>query len=63
MGWGDSIVHLDYGPLFRKHRRVAQELFSPRALVKFASLQKKEAYTTLSHLGSSPENVFDHLKR
>jgi len=63
MGWGDVLVHQDPGPRFRKHRRIVQEWFSARALTRFASLQKQEVYMTLSHLGNSPENLFEHIKR
>jgi len=63
MGWGDVLVHLDPGPMFRKHRRIVQESFSPRELIKYISLQRNETSTTLSHLGSSPQHVFGHIKR
>jgi cytochrome P450 len=63
MGWGDVLVNQPVGPGFRKHRRLIQEHFSPRSLVKFTSLQRKEAYTTLSHIGSSPDDFLKHFKR
>jgi cytochrome P450 len=63
MGWGDPLVHQDTGLRMRKHRRVVQEHFSARSLAKFTSLQRKEVYTTLFHMGNTPDDFEHHFKR
>lgn len=63
MGWGDILVHLQGGPKFRKHRKIVQDRFSPRALEKYAALQRQEAYKTLLDIGRSPDDILMHLKR
>jgi len=63
MGWGDILVHLPGGPKFRKHRKIIQDRFSPRALEKYAALQRQEAYKTLLDIGHSPDDILMHLKR
>ena len=63
MGWGDILVHLQGGPKFRKHRKIIQDRFSPRALEKYAMLQRQEAYKTLLDIGRAPDDILLHLKR
>ena len=63
MGWGDILVHLQGGPKFRKHRKFIQDRFSPRALKKYAALQRQEAFKTLLDIGHSPDDILMHLKR
>jgi hypothetical protein len=63
MGWGDDLVHMQPGPRFRKHRRIAQEQFTLKGLEKFRSLQRKEAYMTLAGIGNTPSDLRMHLKR
>jgi len=63
MGWGDILAHLPGGPKFRKHRKIVQDRFSPRALEKYAALQRQEAYRTLLDIGNSPDDILMHMKR
>lgn len=63
MGWGDILVHLQGGPKFRKHRKIIQDRFSPRALEKYAALQRQEAYKALLDIGNAPDDILMHLKR
>lgn len=63
MGYGDVLVHQRGGPRFRKHRRIVQDYFSAKSLAKYASLQRKEVYTTLVDIGNSPDDFDRHLKR
>ena len=63
MGYGDVLVHQRGGPRFRKHRRIVQDSFSTKSLANYASLQRKEVYTTLVDIGNSPNYLDRHLKR
>ena len=63
MGYGDVLVHQRGGPRFRKHRRIVQDSFSTKALANYASLQRKEVYTTLVDIGDSSHHLDRHLKR
>jgi len=63
MGYGDVLVHQRGGPRFRKHRRIVQEHFSAKSLATYASLQRKEVYTTLGDMGDNPLKFDSHLKR
>ena len=63
MGYGDVLVHQRGGPRFRKHRRIVQDHFSPKSLANYASLQRKEVYTTLADMGNNSHNFDKHLKR
>jgi len=63
MGYGDVLVHQRGGPRFRKHRRIVQDSFNTKSLANYASLQRKEVYTTLVDIGKSPHNLDRHLKR
>jgi len=63
MGYGDVLVHQRGGPRFRKHRRIVQDHFSAKSLTNYASLQRKEVYTTLVDMGNSSYEFDRHLKR
>jgi len=63
MGYGDVLVHQRGGPRFRKHRRIVQDHFSAKSLANYASLQRKEVYTTLVDMGNSSHDFDKHLKR
>lgn len=63
MGYGDVLVHQRGGPRFRKHRRIVQDYFSAKSLANYASLQRKELYTTLADMGNSFHDFDKHLKR
>lgn len=63
MGYGDVLVHQRGGPRFRKHRRIVQDRFGVKPLADYASLQRKEVYTTLVDMGNNPYDFDRHLKR
>jgi len=63
MGWGDILICLPTGPKFRKHRKIVLDQFSPRALEKYAALQRQEAYKTILDIGNSPDDILMHMKR
>lgn len=63
MGWEGIPVRPGGGPKFRKHRKIIQDQFTPRALEKYAGLQRQEVYKTLLDIGNSPDDILRHLKR
>ncbi|EDR09464.1 uncharacterized protein LACBIDRAFT_190116 [Laccaria bicolor S238N-H82] len=63
MGWRNASTHLRYGPRFRKHRRLMNDVFNQRATAQFQSLQEKETLTLLDGLLNSPTAYIDHFKR
>jgi cytochrome P450 len=64
MGWGEVLSHQRVGPRFRKHRRIIQDQFSPQKISQYDHILRKEAYSTLTDLGNTPDgDLMTHLKR
>ncbi|PCH43300.1 cytochrome P450 [Wolfiporia cocos MD-104 SS10] len=63
-GWDRFIVYLDYGDLWRKHRRWIHASFSDRnTLLSWQAIQRREVAVLLSSLIASPSDLETHIKR
>ncbi|PCH43251.1 cytochrome P450 [Wolfiporia cocos MD-104 SS10] len=64
LDWDRLMVVLDYGDLWRKHRKWIQGSFNDKAsLLAWQVVQRREVCVLLSLLLSKPESFLQHLKR
>ncbi|KAH9986195.1 cytochrome P450 [Russula compacta] len=62
MGWDASLPLLQYGPRFRKQRRLITDHFT-RDLHSFRQTQRSEAYVFLLGLLETPDAFLQHIRR
>ncbi|KAA1470231.1 cytochrome P450 [Dentipellis sp. KUC8613] len=60
-GWGKAMSGLQYGPLFRKHRRMSQTHLNSNAVRGYGDLHNELASGLLSSLAAKPEKFMDHI--
>ena len=63
MGWTSTLTVLPYGDKFRKHRRLMQEYFRPRALPNYYPLIELEVAIFIEELVKTPKNFRIHFRR
>ncbi|PCH43269.1 cytochrome P450, partial [Wolfiporia cocos MD-104 SS10] len=64
LGWDRFLVYIDYGDLWRKHRKWIHGFFNDKtALTAWQVIQHREVSVLLSSLVSSPARFETHLKR
>ncbi|PCH43263.1 cytochrome P450 [Wolfiporia cocos MD-104 SS10] len=64
LGWEPFIVFLDYGNLWKKHRRWVHGALNDKAsLQTWQSVQRREVAVLLSSLNSDPDAYREHLGR
>ena len=54
MGWDNIVTNFQYGPRFRKHRKLIQDEFNPTAIPDFHTVQLREIRVLLHNLLKSP---------
>ncbi|KAH9951882.1 cytochrome P450, partial [Amylocystis lapponica] len=62
-GWYPAVSIMQYGPLWRKHRRLIHERFSPEEVPAYRDLQTREAHILLKNLLYQPTENSWHVRR
>jgi cytochrome P450 len=63
MGWDNIVTNFQYGPRFRKHRKLIQDEFNETAIPDFHAVQLREIRVLLNNLLKSPDRFMQHLSR
>ncbi|PPQ98474.1 LOW QUALITY PROTEIN: hypothetical protein CVT26_013875 [Gymnopilus dilepis] len=53
----------EFGPSFRKHRRLINQSFNNQAVAAFRPLQEKAVITALENLSKAPEDFLQHFRQ
>ena len=62
MGFTNNTAVREYGPEWRKHRRIFQQCFRPDSALEYRSLQTRKMYDMLNSFLDTPEEFESHIK-
>ncbi|KAH7929265.1 cytochrome P450 [Leucogyrophana mollusca] len=61
-GWGNLTSSMPYGPAWRKHRRLYNQVFHAQSALTYRPEQLQRAYEMVSHMLVHPKEFGDHLE-
>jgi cytochrome P450 len=62
MGWDFNVNLMAYGDNWRRHRRLCQQLFRPKASLAYQTIQTQEIHKMLHGLLDCPEHFVTHCR-
>jgi cytochrome P450 len=62
MGYGANMAFMPHGPVWRHHRRLAQQNFRLDAMASHQPVQKRRVHYMLKGLLDAPESLFVHTR-
>ncbi|PPQ67719.1 hypothetical protein CVT25_009325 [Psilocybe cyanescens] len=63
MGWDFNVGLIPYGDLWRRHRKLFQRFFRPKASVQYEPIQTAKIHNLLHDLLTTPSNFIQHCKK